>query len=196
MTKPLETLSHLNGTWSVLVVNTDPNFGAAVTYYLRDQGWQVRHVNDARETLDRWPELAPQLVVTDLEGSNMDGFEFLDSLCALSVRPRVLAISPPLAAMSFDAAALAELGIDAVLERPCRLDAVEKTLAALRAQAQPTPDLVLVEDTAGLAARADARRESLGAATTVGPRPSLGLASSNPPGLNSSARIPQAGVPQ
>ncbi len=116
---------------NVLVVNTDLRFGVAVAWYLEDRGWQVRHATNVRETLERWNEFDPQLVITDLEGSEMDGFDFLDSLTAFPVRPAVLACALPLALAWLEGAPLAAVGIDAILVRPCRLDAIETLLTSM-----------------------------------------------------------------
>jgi DNA-binding response OmpR family regulator len=137
---PDQSILIANAKGSVLVANTEPHFGAAIACYLEAQGWRVQLMSDAREPLERWDTFVPQLVVTDLEGSQIDGFEFLASLSAFPVVPRVLVLVPPAAATKLTGPVLAELGIDAVLPHPCRLDALERALAGLRrtrTEAQP-----------------------------------------------------------
>jgi DNA-binding response OmpR family regulator len=132
MTERLKvSASPIGGAPNVLVVNTDPRFGVAVAWYLESRGWQVQHATNVRETLERWDAFDPQLVITDLDGSEMDGFDFLDSLTAFPVRPAVLACALPLASAWLENAPLSALGIDAVLVRPCRLEAIERLLTSM-----------------------------------------------------------------
>ncbi|HEY7724757.1 MAG TPA: response regulator [Anaeromyxobacteraceae bacterium] len=119
----------------VLVVNVEPRFGEAVSRFLEERAWHVQAAGDAREPLDRWA-LGPRLVVTDIDGTDMDCFELLQELSALEPRPGILVRVPQSAAALIDEA-LEDLGVDAVLERPCRLDDVEAALARVFRGRQP-----------------------------------------------------------
>jgi DNA-binding response OmpR family regulator len=112
----------------VLVVNVEPRFGDAVVHYLEERGWKVLRPSDPREALAPWDAAGLRLVVTDLDGTDMDGFEFLQALSALHPRPGVIVRAPHASAAQLDPTVVPMLGIETLLERPCRLDAVALAL--------------------------------------------------------------------
>lgn len=126
------------GDPTVLVSNTDRHFGAAVALHLQERGFVAHHMPSAREALYRWEDILPRCVVTGFDDGEVDGFEFLQAMTARAAaarlpRPEVLvcARQQALAQLGPDVRRL--LGIDLVLERPCRLDAVGDALGDLLA---------------------------------------------------------------
>lgn len=121
---------------AVLVSNVEPHFGAAVVRYLEDRGWSALHVGSAREALHRWESIRPCALLTGFDEGDADGFEFLRAVADRAAiapypRPKVL-VCARLAALACLAPTTQRLlGIDLVLERPARLDAIEEALDGL-----------------------------------------------------------------
>lgn len=120
----------------VLVSNTDPHFGAAVARHLQGRGWAARHVPSAREALYRWEELRPRWVVAGFDDGEVDGFEFLQSLTARAAvarlpRPEVVICAREVALAQLGPAIRRLLGIDLLVPRPCRLEAIGDALSSL-----------------------------------------------------------------
>lgn len=128
-----------------LLAGLDDRHGPVLALHLENQGWTVKTVASGREAVSRCNELEAEVVVTDLDGVNLDGLELAGALAALQARPAlVLWTSHPWAA-SLDPATLERIGIDAVVPRPARLESVAEALlraadaAAARAAAAPSP---------------------------------------------------------
>lgn len=124
---------------TVLVANVEPHFGEAVTQLLQRRGWRAQHVTAAREALHRWEELRPDLVVTGFDDGDVDGFEFLGAAYELAAaargpHPEVVVCARQVALAQLGPELQRLLGIDLVLARPCRLDAVERALRSLLAE--------------------------------------------------------------
>lgn len=126
------------GGSTVLVSNTDRHFGAALALHLQERGFVTRHLPSAREALYRWEDILPRCVVTGFDDGEVDGFEFLQAVTARAAaarlpRPGVLLCARQQALAQLGPEIRRLLGIDLVLERPCRLDAVGDALSDLLA---------------------------------------------------------------
>lgn len=115
----------------VLLVAHDPAFDAAFSYVLKDAGFAVWSVATAREALSLVSYLPPEIVVFDLDGEESHGFGFLHELAAAALDAKVVVSSRDPSLAQLEANTRRQLGIDAVLSRPCRLDAIVETLRAL-----------------------------------------------------------------
>lgn len=125
---------------AVLVANAERHFVAAVARRLRDLGWAAHPVDGASEALEQCARLRPQAVVTGLDGGDEDGFDFVRAVEARAAaaglpRPAVLVCTRQAGLAALGPEVWALLGIDGVVERPCRLDAVDEALRRLQAPA-------------------------------------------------------------
>lgn len=126
----------MDGT--VLVANMDLHFGAAVALHLTELGCTVVSAASGQEALERCESLRPQALLTSLDGGDEDTFEFVEAVTARMAaaglpRPGVLVCTRQPGLRGLGAETWSLLGIDLVVERPCRLDAVADALRGLLA---------------------------------------------------------------
>jgi adenylate cyclase len=67
----------------VLVVEDDQGTREITAWVLEREGWQVSEASNGREALEQVAAQRPQLILLDLIMPEMDGFEFIDRLCAM-----------------------------------------------------------------------------------------------------------------
>jgi len=101
-----------------LLVDPDVRFGLLLKSYLAEHGWQLVTVSDGREALRRWDEIRPALVLSEIDGEDMDGLEFMAAVRALPDAPPVAICSRSPGVRSWDRTALDTLGISSVIVRP------------------------------------------------------------------------------
>ena len=65
----------MEGTFSVLVVDDDPDKRMLLTVALQMEGYEVRTANDGEEGLEAVESRQPDLIITDVMMPKMDGFE-------------------------------------------------------------------------------------------------------------------------
>ena len=132
----------------VLLVDPDERFGSLFRSYLEREGWDARWVGDGRAALADWPEFRPQIVVAELQGDPLDGFEFIERLRRLAPSLPIVLCTRLAGVQSWSDAVFAALGVEAVLVRPVRfgqaawtleqvLEGLEGGTASLR---MPIPD--------------------------------------------------------
>jgi DNA-binding response OmpR family regulator len=120
----------------VLVSNVESNFGTALVRHLGERGWTALYVPSAREALFRWESIRPRCLVTGFDDGDVDGFEFLGAVADRSAvapypGPRVVVCARQVALARLAPTTQRQLGIDLVLDRPVRLDAIGEALDGL-----------------------------------------------------------------
>ncbi|MFN0154971.1 MAG: response regulator transcription factor [Gaiella sp.] len=79
---------------TVLVVDDHPSFRASARAVLEEGGYLVSgEAWDGSTALERCTELAPDLVLLDVQLPDMTGFEVCDRLRATALRPAVILVS-------------------------------------------------------------------------------------------------------
>jgi two-component system sensor histidine kinase/response regulator len=137
----------------ILIVDGDGPFRAVLHAYLVERGHLVDALADGRAALARWDEIHPALVVTDLGGGDLDGFDFIAALARRGDRPSVLVCTPLQAAAQWDRAVLDALGVAELVTRPAAFPALAaKIEELLDARAQSGPRLSAPVATQALAA--------------------------------------------
>lgn len=106
----------------VLLVGLEEPFGTAVEHELASRDLAVERASGGRDALVRWAE-PPDVVVVGLDGGDMDPLEFAQAVASAD-GPPLIACTRALAAAAIDQDTLAALGIDAVVTRPCHIDAI------------------------------------------------------------------------
>ena len=104
----------------VLLLDTELSFGHLLRGYLAEQGWELLQIADNREALRQWDDIDPDLLLMDLDGEEMDGFELLEEILRKPDPPPVVVCTRLPGVRAWDAATLASLGIVAATVRPIR----------------------------------------------------------------------------
>ena len=104
----------------VLLVDPDVNFGLLFRSYLESRGWQATWVADGREAIRDWATHQPDLVVTELQGESLDGFEFVERLHGMVPELPVVVCTRLAGVQEWSDEVFAALGVRAVLVRPMR----------------------------------------------------------------------------
>jgi DNA-binding response OmpR family regulator len=112
----------------VLLVDPDESFGSLFRSYLERDGWDARWVPDGRDALANWSEFRPQIVVAELQGDPLDGFEFIERLRRFAPTLPIVLCTRLAGVQSWSDAVFAALGVEAVLVRPVRFGQAAWTL--------------------------------------------------------------------
>lgn len=112
----------------VLHVEPDEEFAKLVRGYLTSKGWDVRWLNDGRKALATWDDYAPDLLITELQGSDLDGFEFILEIANFEAPPGIVVCTDLVGAGSWTRESLDALGVYAALVRPLRFPELGATL--------------------------------------------------------------------
>jgi ActR/RegA family two-component response regulator len=115
----------------IVLVAPDGAFEAALAHVLEDAGFAVWSVATLREALACIAELPPEHVIVDLDGVESDGLGSLRELANASPEANVVVCTCDPSLARLDAIARSRLGIDAIVRRPCRLEAIVNTIRAL-----------------------------------------------------------------
>ena len=118
----------------VLLVDDDERFGRLLRGYLNEHGWDLERVDGGRDALRRWDDLAPDLVLTELESEQMDGLEFIEEVHRAGGTPPVIICTRTPGVRSWDRAVLDQLGVAAALVRPLDFPALFDVLQAVAAE--------------------------------------------------------------
>jgi CheY-like chemotaxis protein len=129
-TTSLSTLGW-KGSIRVLVVDPDERFGKLLKGYLEERGWQVEWVSDGRKALSRWREIGPDLVVTEIQGEELDGFEFIEAVGRMPKAPPVVVCTRMGGVTAWNDKSLESLGVVAILARPIRFPDLGATLEGI-----------------------------------------------------------------
>jgi len=122
----------------VLIVDPDVRFGLLLKGYLESRGWTVDWVEDGRLALQEWETYRPDLLIAELQGKDLDGFEFLETLGRLPTPPAVVVCTRLAGVQGWTDGIFRELGVRAVLVRPVRFPEVARTLEEVMAQITST----------------------------------------------------------
>ena len=105
----------------VVVVDDDDPLRTELVEVLETAGYRVAGLASAAETLARFDELQPDLIVLDMMMPGMDGFEFLSRVRAHPAGARVPVLIHSVLggtlARSIDAASARELGVAGVVPK-------------------------------------------------------------------------------
>lgn len=108
----------------VMIVDRDESFGTLLQHFLERLGYNAFRLPEARYALRLLREVKTDLLITSVDGDEIDGVELLVGLSAEPVSPPVLLCTRhPSSSPSVSAAARA-LGVRMVLPRPCRFDVI------------------------------------------------------------------------
>jgi DNA-binding response OmpR family regulator len=143
--RPQPTASRARAARDVLIVHPDEGFGATLQGYLEEQGWVVARAADARSARRIWDDLAPRLLVVDLDAQDQDGFLLLDVIATEEGRPPVLALSHDAAVDSLSPDVLRSLGIDMAMSYPLRFATLAVLLESLFDRRWSIPPVSSVE---------------------------------------------------
>jgi CheY-like chemotaxis protein len=118
----------------VLIVDPDVRFGLLLKGFLESRGWGSLWVSDGRKALRDWQRLRPDVVVTELDGEDLDGFEFISAVRTSEPTLPVVVCTRLAGASQWSPADRRALGVEAVLVRPLQFlqlhSALESVLAA------------------------------------------------------------------
>jgi DNA-binding response OmpR family regulator len=103
-----------------LLIDPDERFGMLFRSYLEREGWVARWVPDGREALANWSEFRPELVVAELRGDPLDGFELIERLRRLAPGLPIVLCTRLAGVQAWSDEVFAALGVEGVLVRPVR----------------------------------------------------------------------------
>lgn len=139
MDSPLDpTVTRPEGPRDLLFVHPDDPYGRALQCHLEDRGFRVVRAVDAvaQRALG---DLAPRLVVVDLDARDRDGFLLLDLMANRPKRPPVLVLGRSADVESISPDVRRTLGIDVAVSRPIRFATLTVLLESLFDQRWSTP---------------------------------------------------------
>ncbi len=125
-------------TARVLIVDPDVRFGLLLKGYLEGRGWKAEWVEDGRRALQHWDAYRPDLLITELQGRDLDGFELLETVSRLQRPPPVVICTKLAGVNSWTDGVFRSLGVCAVLVRPVRFPEVARTLEEVMARLTAT----------------------------------------------------------
>jgi len=117
----------------VLLVDPDVRFGLLLKGFLESRGWGALWVPDGRKALRDWEHLRPDVVVSELDGEDLDGFEFISAVRRKESTLPVVICTRHAGAIQWSPADRRALGVEAVLVRPLQFLQLHSTLEAVLA---------------------------------------------------------------
>jgi len=105
---------------SVLIVGPDERFGMLFRSYLEKNSWDARWVSDGREALANWSSFRPDILLTELNGERLDGFEFVNRLRVLAPTLPIVLCTRLAGVQGWSDEVFSALGVQGVLVRPIR----------------------------------------------------------------------------
>jgi len=125
---------------SILLIDDDENLRILTAEVLRADGHKVDTADDGTTGLALYKASLPDLVITDIVMSDMNGLQLIEELRKTAPRPRVIAISggstfsrPVYLPMAKD------LGVERILAKPVMPDVLKRTVADVLAQPAQAP---------------------------------------------------------
>ncbi len=125
-------------TARVLIVDPDIRFGLLLKGYLEGRGWKAEWVEDGRQALQHWDLYRPDLLIAELQGKDLDGFELLEAVSRVEAAPPVVVCTKLAGVTAWDDEIFRLLGVRAVLVRPVRFPEVARTLEEVMARLTQT----------------------------------------------------------
>jgi len=117
----------------VLVVDPDVRFGLLLKGFLETRGWGALWVSDGRKALRDWDRLRPDVVVTELDGEDLDGFEFISAVRRRQSTLPIVVCTRLAGAGQWTPSDRRALGVEAVLVRPLQFLQLHSTLEGVLA---------------------------------------------------------------
>jgi len=117
----------------VLVADDDASVRAALADVLESEGYEVDQARNGRETVARVVELAPDLVLLDLNMPELDGWAAFRQMDHLSPLVPVIVIT----ARPHQYQQAVRLGVDAFMEKPLSIPVL---LSAIKRLVNETPE--------------------------------------------------------
>ena len=114
-----------------LNVDPDERFGLLHRGYLERRGWNARWVPDGRAVLGRIGASPPDVLITELDGDHLDGFEFLQRVHSKVPGLPLVVCSRQAAIQNWTDEECRALGISGVLARPVEFPRVAALLEQL-----------------------------------------------------------------
>ena len=113
----------------VLFVGREDVFVRILAAWLAEKGWAVSTLPGYREALAGWAPVRADVIVGDLEGTDIDGLEFAGRLAVRPDAPPVVLSSHVPGVRSWRPEFLTQLGVADVILRPCHLSDAERVVA-------------------------------------------------------------------
>jgi len=124
----------------VLIVDDNPDNRRLIGYFLRDAGADVHAVESGARALEVWQELAPDLLLMDIQMPHMDGYATTRALRERGCEASIVALTAH--AMAADRERCLMSGFDGYASKPIDrrrlIDLVDHHLRAERARAAPS----------------------------------------------------------
>ena len=117
----------------VLIVDPDVRFGLLLKGFLESRGWGALWVSDGRKALRDWRRLRPDVVVAELDGDDLDGFEFIATVRRNEPTLPVVVCTRLAGAAQWTPSDRRALGVEAVLVRPLQFLQLHSTLESVLA---------------------------------------------------------------
>lgn len=108
-------------TWSVLIVDDEPDNLELVAVYFNFVGANIRTAHDGQEGLEALSAFHPDLILLDLSMPHMDGWEMKAALRANPMTRDIPTIALTAHAMQTDKDRVREAGFDGYISKPISL---------------------------------------------------------------------------
>lgn len=112
----------------ILIVDDEPLVRDILREVLRDAGYRVTDLSTAADALARVREDVPDLIVTDLQLEEMDGFTFIEQVRQLVPKVPIVLLTGVL----FDAAVTRRLGAEKVAGYVAKTAPLDHLLAEIK----------------------------------------------------------------
>lgn len=116
-----------------LIVSGDDRFAAALARYLESEGWQTLVATNERDAATACNQHPPEVMLVELEGHDIDGFELIAALHASQRGIPTILLARCVDEAGVDPRVLCALGIAAVLRRPCAFTRLTEALESVAA---------------------------------------------------------------
>jgi len=120
---------------SILAVEDDERIRTAVRMALEDEGWEVAEADSGEDALERFADMAADVVLIDLMLPGIDGFELCRSLRRTSDVPIIMVTART---DTHDVVAGLEAGADDYLTKPFEPKELSARIRALLRRARPS----------------------------------------------------------
>ncbi|NDJ76797.1 MAG: response regulator [Chloroflexi bacterium] len=133
-------------TWSVLLVDDEPDNVEVVAETLQFYGMTVRTAENGAAGLDTLQEFVPDLIILDLSMPVMDGWEMRTRLKEDPQTSHIPVLALSAHAMSGDKERALEAGFDGYMPKPIKVPTLIQDLrAALEENAAPSADVASLD---------------------------------------------------
>jgi len=121
-----------------LIVSGDDRFAAALARYVASEGWQTHVATNERDAAAACRQDPPEVMLVELEGHEIDGFELIAALRASQRGIPSILLARCVDEAGLDPRVLRALGIVAVLRRPCPFALLTEALEKIAAPPEAT----------------------------------------------------------